>query len=92
MTQPGNGNIGQLNNNETRAEHRAARRRPPRAETRPCRCPPRARDGRPSATRWDARFFLLSEPAAVFHTSHRFHGSDGVARFPRLAHTAFYNA
>ena len=49
----------------------------------------------------DARFFsesakyyekILSEPAGVFHTSHRFHGSDGVARFPRLAHTAFYNA
>ena len=83
MTQPGNGNIGQLNNNETRAEHGGPRR--PRAMSP---MPP----ARPSAPRWDARFFLLSEPAAVFHTSHRFHGSDGVARFPRLAHTAFYNA
>jgi len=48
-----------------------------------------------AAARWGSggcALFLLSEPAGVFHTSHRFHGSDGVARFPRLAHTAFYNA
>ena len=43
MTQPGNGNIGQLNNNETRAEHRAARRRPPRANANPAMPMPPAR-------------------------------------------------
>lgn len=92
MTQPGNGNIGQLNNNETRAEHAAASTAGPLRAKPAMPMPPARPRWAPERDPLGCALFLLSEPAGVFHTSHRFHGSDGVARLPRLAHTAFYNA
>ena len=56
-----------------------------RLDARPYGAPARAAPERP----WNGMraFFIIYEPAGVFHTSHRFHGSDPASPGSRVSHT-----